>query len=444
MKLISRPNNVRAVLETGEAASALLEIAELLARPGPPARRLADVGAVVSRLVGDTAPRPDIGSTPISQSTGGNERPNCIVGNSRAMKAAVTKLERVAPTSLSVLLLGESGTGKGLLAQAIHDLSPRRAAPFIKVNSAALPETLLESELFGHEKGAFTGATTQRKGRFELADGGTLFLDEIGEISPAFQAKLLRVLQEWEFERVGGTDTVRVDVRIIAATNCNLEAAVAAGRFRSDLYFRLNTVPIRLPALRDRRDDIPLFATQILQQFNRENATRLIFSPDAMAVMSGCSFPGNVRELENCVRRTAIMAKGPVIESCDFACRSEGCTTNLMRRATEAHRPASFVCGQPNASDPVIAVAPDAAAAVRQPTEQRGEASPVHGDSRNGGDRRSLGRKPGRNRILDPERLVDAMRRAGWSQARAGRLLGLTSRQVRYALKRHGIEVQKM
>uniref|UniRef100_Q07JT0 DNA-binding protein Fis / transcriptional regulator, Fis family n=1 Tax=Rhodopseudomonas palustris (strain BisA53) TaxID=316055 RepID=Q07JT0_RHOP5 len=395
----------------------------------------------MSRVVGDAVSQPEIPPTPNSISRGRNE---FIVGNSRAMIAAMMKLERVAPTSLSVLLLGESGTGKSLFARAIHDLSPRRAAPFVKVNSAALPESLLESELFGHEKGAFTGAMTQRKGRFELADGGTLFLDEIGEISPAFQAKLLRVLQEREFERVGGTSTIRVDVRIIAATNCNLEAAVLARRFRSDLYFRLNTVPIWLPPLRDRRDDVPLFAAQILEQVNRENATQLTFAPKALAVMSGCSFPGNIRELENCVRRTAILAKGSVIQACDFACRSEGCTANSLRGTTQTHKPGPIARSHPISSEHPVASNSSEAAAVRQPTEGRREAGPVSGDSCNVNGRRGFVQKPRRNRILDPDRLVDAMRRAGWSQARAARLLGLTSRQVRYALRRHGIEVQKL
>ncbi|WP_022722256.1 sigma 54-interacting transcriptional regulator [Rhodopseudomonas sp. B29] len=346
-----------------------------------------------------------------------------IVGDSRAMRVAMERLRRVARTSLSVLLLGESGTGKGVWARAIHRLSRRRAAPFVQVNSAALAESVLESELFGHEKGAFTGAASQRQGRFELADGGTLFLDEIGEISPSFQAKLLRVLQEREFERVGGTTTIRVDVRIIAATNCDLEAAVAAGRFRSDLYFRLNTVPISLPPLRHRRDDIPAFALRALDQFNRDNGTQFAFSPKAIAVMRGCAFPGNIRELENCVRRTAILAHSPIIEASDFACRGEGCTTQLMIRSTALNEPAPY--GRRSAGT------------SREPPRLPLADSEVR-------DRPGLGRKPGRHRVVDADRLVEALRRVGWSQAKAGRLLGVTSRQVRYALKRHGIKIQKI
>ncbi len=415
MNVMSRPNDAVAVLELGQAARAIEKIAELVARPGSASERLADISAIVSRLAGPVAPLPDRVRDFDAPVTDGDELPGCIVGSSRAMMAAVMTLRRVAPTSLSVLLLGESGTGKGVLARAIHDLSPRRGAPFIKVNSAALPESLLESELFGHEKGAFTGATALRKGRFELADGGTLFLDEIGDISPAFQAKLLRVLQEREFERVGGTTTLRADVRIIAATNCNLEAAVAAGRFRSDLYFRLNTVPIRLPALRDRREDIPLFATRVLEQFNRDNATQLSFASDTLAVMAGCAFPGNVRELENCVRRTAILANSSVIKPCDLACRSDGCAAQMMLATIAAHR-------------------------VEPPFRPSGE---THHEG-SGANASGRVRTPGRNRILDPERLTDALRRSGWSQARAARLLGLSSRQVGYALKRHGIKVERL
>ena len=186
-----------------------------------------------------------------------------IVGESAVLKSALAQARRVAPTNLSVLLRGESGSGKELFAQLIHEFSPRREKPFIKVNCAALPEGVLESELFGHERGAFTGADAERKGRFELADGGTLLLDEIGDIPLSFQAKLLRVLQEGEYERVGGSKTLKVDVRVITATHCNLEAATARGHLRPDLYYRIAGAPIRLPALRERRDDIPLLANHV-------------------------------------------------------------------------------------------------------------------------------------------------------------------------------------
>ncbi len=246
-----------------------------------------------------------------------------IVGESKAIRNVLEKIRVVARSHLPVLLRGESGTGKELFAQAIHDLSPRKTGPCIKLNCAALPETVLESELFGHEKGAFTGAIVQRKGRFELADRGTLFLDEIGDISPAFQAKLLRVLQEGEFERVGGTRTLKVDVRLVAATNRNLEAAVTNGTFRADLYYRISVVPIALPPLRDRREDIPPLAAEFLSNFNELHGTSLALTSEAVKVLCACDFPGNVRELESCVGRTAAFAQGSSIVADDFACRND-------------------------------------------------------------------------------------------------------------------------
>jgi transcriptional regulator with AAA-type ATPase domain len=227
-------------------------------------------------------------------------------------------------------LRGESGTGKELFARAVHDYSPRAKKPFIKLNCAALPETVLESELFGHEKGAFTGAVSQRKGRFELADGGTLFLDEIGDTSPAFQVKLLRVLQEGEFERVGGMHTVKVDVRLVCATNRNLEEAVSKGEFRADLYYRINVVSIALPPLRDRRADIPQLAREFLRRFNAENNTQHELTPSAMRVLDSCYFPGNVRELENCVRRTATLAPASHVCDKDFACQHGECLSATL------------------------------------------------------------------------------------------------------------------
>jgi len=221
-----------------------------------------------------------------------------IVGDSPVIRALLDKVTIIAKSHSPVLLRGESGTGKELIAKAIHELSPRAKGPFIKMNCAALPESVLESELFGHEKGAFTGAINARKGRFELADKGTLFLDEIGEISAAFQAKLLRVLQEQEFERVGGTNTLKVNVRVITATNKNLEEAVIRNEFRADLYYRISVVPLMLPPLRERKTDIPLLADEFLRRFNEENERRLAFGPGALDVLMACYFPGNVRELE--------------------------------------------------------------------------------------------------------------------------------------------------
>ncbi|MFZ2872339.1 nif-specific transcriptional activator NifA, partial [Zavarzinia sp.] len=266
-----------------------------------------------------------------------------IVGDSPAIKSVLDKVRIVARSHTTVLLRGESGTGKELFAQALHEMSPRKAAPFVKLNCAALPESVLESELFGHEKGAFTGAHAQRKGRFELADGGTLFLDEIGEISAMFQAKLLRVIQEGEFERVGGSKTIKTDVRLIAATNRNLEEAVARGDFRADLYYRISVVPLFLPPLRDRPSDIPKLAREFLKRYNDENDTRLALTDEALQVLTGCYFPGNVRELENCVRRTATLAHGPNLTGRDFACRNDGCLSAMLwKSSTREAAPAGF------------------------------------------------------------------------------------------------------
>jgi DNA-binding NtrC family response regulator len=234
-----------------------------------------------------------------------------IVGASPAMQEVFDVVEQVAPTKASVLVTGESGTGKELVAQAIHENSPRAAAPFVKLHCASLAETILESELFGHEKGSFTGAAARREGRFKQADGGTLFLDEIGEISPAIQVKLLRFLQEKTFERVGGNETVKVDVRIIAATNRDLASEVAAGKFREDLYYRLNVVNIEMPPLRARPSDLLPLATHFLQRFAKENAKSIEgFSDDAIERITSYRWPGNVRELENVIERSVVLCDG--------------------------------------------------------------------------------------------------------------------------------------
>lgn len=232
-----------------------------------------------------------------------------IIGTSSKMQEVYKIIERVAASNATVLIRGESGTGKELVARAIHYNSPRAQKQFIAVSCAALPETLLESELFGHEKGSFTGATGQKIGRFELAHQGTLFLDEVPEISPAVQVKLLRALQEREFERVGGTKTVKVDVRLIAATNRDLEQLVADGVFRADLYYRLQVIQIFLPSLRERRDDIPTLVEHFIQKFNKENGKEVkFFAPEAMDLVMQYGWPGNVRELENAVERCVVLA----------------------------------------------------------------------------------------------------------------------------------------
>jgi formate hydrogenlyase transcriptional activator len=238
-----------------------------------------------------------------------------IIGSSRSLKKILEQVETVAATDSTVLILGETGTGKELIARAIHNLSTRRDRSLVKLNCAAIPTGLLESELFGHEKGAFTGAISQRLGRFELAHKGTLFLDEVGDIPPELQSKLLRVLQEREFERLGSTRTQKVDVRLIAATNCDLESMVAEKKFRNDLYYRLNVFPITIPALRERREDIPLLARWFAQRF----ATRIrkpieSIPAKTLAALAEYHWPGNVRELENVIERAVILSRGPELE----------------------------------------------------------------------------------------------------------------------------------
>jgi len=237
-----------------------------------------------------------------------------IVGHSAPMENIFEKIRQVAPTKASVLIQGETGTGKELIAKAIHFNSNRRRKPFVAVNCGALTQTLLESELFGHEKGAFTGAIKQKAGRFEVANGGTIFLDEIGETTPELQVRLLRVLQEQEFERVGGTKPVKVDVRIIAATNRDLKKEVEAGRFREDLYYRLNVIRIDIPALRERADDIPLIANHYLKQFNREHGKNLEFNPKTTAMLQNFHWPGNVRQLRTVVESAVILTSGREIQ----------------------------------------------------------------------------------------------------------------------------------
>ena len=237
-----------------------------------------------------------------------------LIGNSSGIHKVCTLIEKVAETDSTILILGESGTGKELVARTIHYNSPRRNKPLIPINCGAIPENLLESELFGHEKGAFTGASSTRIGRFELADEGTVFLDEIGEMSPSLQVKLLRVLQQREFERVGGTKTIKVDLRIITATNIDLEKAVLEGKFREDLYYRLNVIPIVIPPLRERVDDIPLLAEHFLDHFNRNKKKTIKgFSPEAMNLMLTYRWPGNIRELENLIERMVILKGEGVI-----------------------------------------------------------------------------------------------------------------------------------
>ncbi len=293
-------------------------------------------------------------------------------------------IRKVAPTKATVILLGESGTGKTLVAQIIHELSARKRSPFIKVNSAALPETLLESELFGHEKGSFTGATETKLGRVEEADGGTLFLDEIGEVSLQLQAKLLRFLQDKEFERIGSPKTRKVDVRIIAATNLDLDSAVGEGLFRQDLYYRLNVFPIQMPPLTARKEDIPSLIRFFSRKLSREYATQLRFTENAILALARYSWPGNIREMENLMERLAILNEGSVIEAKDL--------------------------------DPYISFGFNKTS-----------------DDRDHAELDSL-------QEMEKRGVLSALERNNWIQSRAARDLGITLRQMGYRIKKFGLE----
>jgi len=259
-----------------------------------------------------------------------------IVGRSDALHRVLEQVATVAPTDATVLLHGETGTGKELIARAIHNLNARRDRAFVRINCAAIPSGLLESELFGHEKGAFTGALMQRKGRFELADHGSLFLDEIGDISLELQPKLLRAVQEQEFERLGSAKTIHVDVRIIAATHRDLRAMIREGKFREDLFYRLNVFPIEIPPLRERREDIPPLANYFVSKLSRQMGKKIkSISPRAMEVLANASWPGNVRELQNIVERAIILSRGEVLGSADFELPSLTTATAPVSDAAE-------------------------------------------------------------------------------------------------------------
>lgn len=328
----------------------------------------------------------------------GRHKKHYIIGHCKPMQEVFWSIEQIAPSRATALLLGESGTGKELVAQAIHEASPRRNKPFVKINCAALPETLLESELFGHEKGAFTGAGSTRIGRFELADKGTLFLDEIGEMPLLLQAKLLRVLQEQQFERLGSTRTITVDVRIIAATNVSLEDAVAAGTFRNDLYYRLNVVPILLPPLRERKEDIPLLLDHFLRSSNKRNEKNTRMTHDFLDLLTKYNWPGNVRELQNLMERLVILSNNGVLDSTDL--------------------PSHILHGTPTPATPNI-----------HPPPQSEPAS----SNRHHSTHKSL-------EEIEREQVEEALIRHGWVQARAARELGLTQRQIGYRMKKFNLK----
>lgn len=314
----------------------------------------------------------------------GKYRIENVIGLSDRMQEVFEAVHRVSPSKATVLLRGESGTGKELIAKAIHYTSPRSKGPFIKFNCASIPEGLLESELFGHEKGAFTGAISARNGKFELADRGTIFLDEVGDLPILLQPKILRVLQEREFERVGGQRTIKVDVRIITATSRDLEELVSQDRFRDDLYFRLNVIPIMLPPLNQRGEDIPFLIEYFLKKFNDENRRSVSLDKNALQVFLDYDWPGNVRELENTIERLVVMS------------RMEKITAAALPVSLSTHRPKTTIAPATFTSD---------------------------------------------LKEIEKANIINALSRTGGIQAKAARLLGITPRQIGYKIKKFGIEV---
>ncbi len=350
-------------------------------------RYLSEVAGLIAKAVHTRAIEEE--NRRLKNILGRTQRPASeIVGNSKGMKEIFGLISQVADSNTTVLIHGETGTGKELVARAIHRNSPRAAGPFIEVNCAAMPDTLIESELFGHEKGAFTGASQRRRGRFEEAHGGTIFLDEVGELSPLAQAKLLRVIQERQFQPLGTTRTVKVNVRIIAATNRDLEQDAASGRFRSDLYYRLNVFPVYMPALKERGGDILLLADYFVEKYAHEFGKHIKrISTPAIDSLLAYHWPGNVRELENCIERAVLLAGGDTIDS--------------------THLP-------PSLQMKVVAPA----------KKKQGQLSSLIGAYE-----RSL--------------IVDALKDAKGNQSKAARVLGTTKRIIQYKVEKYGIDVDR-
>ncbi len=338
-----------------------------------------------------------------------------IIGKSPAMQEVYKKIGQVAPKDVSVLILGESGVGKELAAKAIYHHSARGGGPFLAINCAAIPETLLESELFGYERGAFTGAVARKLGKFELCDKGTIFLDEIGDMPMSTQAKILRVLQQGEFERVGGSETIKVDVRVLAATNKNLPAMIERGEFRSDLYYRLNVVALNLPPLRDRREDIPRLTEYFMQRFQPSGASnRAAISREAIERLSAYDWPGNVRQLENAVKNALATCKGPTLLPADF---------DLGERGAQAPAAAASLPRGEGAGD-----LESQAEAIFDELLRRRQAD----DSLNAFD------------VLEQQLIVLALRRTAGNQLQAARMLGITRSTLRKRVARYGIAIQSV
>lgn len=324
-----------------------------------------------------------------------------MVGQSDIMIQTFQTIKRVAASSATVLIRGESGTGKELVAKAIHYNSLRPDGPFIKLNCTAIPDTLLESELFGHVKGSFTGAYTDKKGKFELANNGTIFLDEIGDLPISTQLKLLRVLQERSFDKLGSTKSISVDVRIVAATNRDLEEGIKKGTFREDLYYRLKVVPINLPPLRSRREDIPLLIDHFIMKYNEENSSKIRLSEDAMEYLLNYDWPGNVREVENCIERIVILCEGAVatIEDLPF-------------EIINANRFISKIEQDIGEEEEIAEVKQELS--ITKSIEE-----------------------------IETERILDALKKCGWVKSRAAKMIGLTTRQLDYRINKYSIPFEK-
>lgn len=333
-----------------------------------------------------------------------------IVGRSTRMQQVFGMINTVAPTDATILIRGETGTGKELIATAIHNLSRRQNGPFIKLNCAAISETLLESELFGHEKGAFTDAREMRKGRFELADGGTLFLDEIGDITPSLQVKLLRILQEQEFERVGGTKTIKTNVRLVAATNRNLEEMVRKGEFREDLFYRLNVIPINLPPLRERYEDVKLLIEHYLHRFMKEHRKNMHFTKGAMELLLDYPWPGNIRELQNTMERIVLICPDGEIQPEMLA---HVLPFNYQKLYMQPQTVQSEVIMAPHHLSTPAYEAPSAAAPMTKKSLQE----------------------------LEKDSIIQALIDSHGIQTKAARALGMSARQIGYKIKLYGIEV---
>lgn len=337
-----------------------------------------------------------------------------IVGRSTRMQQVFSMINTVAPTDATILIRGETGTGKELIATAVHNLSKRQNGPLIKLNCAAISETLLESELFGHEKGAFTDAREMRKGRFELADGGTLFLDEIGDITPALQVKLLRILQEQEFERVGGTKTIKTNVRLVAATNRNLEEMVRKGEFREDLFYRLNVIPINLPPLRERYEDVKLLIEHYLHKFMKEHRKNMHVSKPAMELLLDYPWPGNIRELQNTMERLVLI------------CPDGEVMPEMLAHVLPFNYQKLYMQNEPTPPPmPYSAPAPTPAPMAEVPHSETNATGPM--------TKKTL-------QELEKESIIQALIDSHGVQTKAARALGMTARQIGYKIKQYGID----